>query len=328
MLPILECVKKEYETGSISESVAIDFLTNLFEHSCNEEIRIDILSIVKNIKTNSQKLFKFLENILISDSNFEVRKIAIEIIDVRFIDISFDVLKWAMIHEDSIENYCLIVKTISKINSIKVREFFIEELGNLKESIKIKYEWLDTISKYEKLIRDFKKNKKINKFSTHHLGNILINYQIIANLIKKYPNVAYELDRENGLVISLDLSDLAMEPRGLPIGWKNNIRDLQEIKYILFLSQLKTLNLANNQIHDISGLEKLTNLTHLYLENNKIRDKKTLKVLNKMNKLQLVDLHGNAVVKKLNIKDFNLKIKVILNSYLDDLEKSLLSIKN
>jgi len=328
MLPILECVKKEYETGSISESVAIDFLTNLFEHSCNEEIRIDILSIVKNIKTNSQKLFKFLENILISDSNFEVRKIAIEIIDVRFIDISFDVLKWAMIHEDSIENYCLIVKTISKINSIKVREFFIEELGNLKESIKIKYEWLDTISKYEKLIRDFKKNKKINKFSTHHLGNILINYQIIANLIKKYPNVAYELDRENGLVISLDLSDLAMEPRGLPIGWKNNIRDLQEIKYILFLSQLKTLNLANNQIHDISGLERLTNLTHLYLENNKIRDKKTLKVLNKMNKLQLVDLHGNAVVKKLNIKDFNLKIKVILNSYLDDLEKSLLSIKN
>ena len=328
MLPILECVKKEYETGSISESVAIDFLTNLFEHSCNEEIRIDILSIVKNIKTNSQKLFKFLENILISDSNFEVRKIAIEIIDVRFIDISFDVLKWAMIHEDSIENYCLIVKTISKINSIKVREFFIEELGNLKESIKIKYEWLDTISKYEKLIRNFTKSKKINKFSTHHLGNILINYQIIANLIKKYPNVAYELDKENGLVISLDLSDLAMEPRGLPIGWKNNIKDLQEIKYISFLSELKTLNLANNQIHDISGLEKLTNLTHLYLENNKIKDKKILKVLNKINKLQLVDLHGNAVVKKLRIKDFNLKIKVILNSYLDDLEKSLLSINN
>ncbi len=58
------------------------------------------------------------------------------------------------------------------------------------------------------------------------------------------------------------------------------------------LEKVKGLNLSNNQLTEVKGLEKLTQLTHLYLYDNQLTD---VKGLEKLTQLKELYLYGNQL---------------------------------
>lgn len=89
----------------------------------------------------------------------------------------------------------------------------------------------------------------------------------------------------------------------------NYIKDLSN--FPANLRHLATLNLNNNQINSIGGLERLTTLERIDLRNNNINDILSLKPLvelfkNGNGKLSMVYLEGNGLPKTYRIELFNL----------------------
>ena len=68
-----------------------------------------------------------------------------------------------------------------------------------------------------------------------------------------------------------------------------NLQDQQltDVKGLEKLTQLKKLHLGGNQLTDTKGLEKLTQLTHLHLGYNKLTSVKGLEKLTQLKKLRL-----------------------------------------
>ena len=64
---------------------------------------------------------------------------------------------------------------------------------------------------------------------------------------------------------------------------------LTEVKGLEKLTQLTWLSLYNNKLTDVKGLEKLTKLEVLYLDSNKLADVKGLEKLTQLNELWLTD---------------------------------------
>jgi Leucine-rich repeat (LRR) protein len=70
------------------------------------------------------------------------------------------------------------------------------------------------------------------------------------------------------------------------------ITDIDEIKELEILTEIKWLELNNNQIKEISGLEELTNLQYLRLCRNQIEE---IKGLENLTNLKILDLSENPI---------------------------------
>ena len=68
------------------------------------------------------------------------------------------------------------------------------------------------------------------------------------------------------------------------------------------LEEVTSLSLRNNQLTDVKGLEKLTQLTELYLSGNKLT-KKLPKGLEKLTRLRRLYLYDNLNITKAQIDE-------------------------
>jgi Leucine-rich repeat (LRR) protein len=213
-----------------------------------------------------------------------------------------------------------VIKSLAKLKNQESKKILINKLKNyLKEFKKLEYEEKNTIKKYFKTIKNLT-HRKI-KLTHQQIANIIINYITILNISKQYINIGYDIDEKFGVISKLDLSDIGLETKGLPFGWKNNIQKITDIDGIENLGSLRSLDLSYNRIKYISGLESLKKLEELYISNNQIEDLANLENLNRLQNLILLDLHGNKIVAGLTKDHFNPSIKVILKSYLEELEE-------
>jgi hypothetical protein len=311
-------IYEDFKNNRINKIIAYNQLTSLIEGSENEDIRFESIMILEKIDLINDKLFNFLENLLISDLNRKIRNAAAEFIMSNFLEKAINPLKWVISHEKDYECLITIIKSLEKINTYESKSILVNEIQKI---IKIKYinkEKRIRNKKFQKVIKRLLKTKEITNFTHKRLAEILINYLTISNLTKQYPNVYFELDSENGLVRELDLSDyLEYEVKGIPFGWKNNIKSISEIPGLNHLKYLKKFDLSNNQIDNVKDLSQLENLTHLILNNNKISKKENLNYLKRLSNLEYLDLRGNELGNDINPGEFNPKIKVLLkNSYL------------
>jgi len=90
---------------------ALNQLISLVEESKDAKIRIESLLIISKLNIANNKIFKILEDCLISDYNQFVRVTAAKIIALRFPKKGVKPLKWA-IHND---NSPLVLNTIHKL---------------------------------------------------------------------------------------------------------------------------------------------------------------------------------------------------------------------
>ena len=156
-------------------------------------------------------------------------------------------------------------------------------LGNFR----ISYKYLILIKAMEKIPSDFRQEYVdfiYNKYKNHRgfpllkfLNKAQINYDDLECKILKYN------DRLIGLLMNnkLNLSNKMIE-------------DIQKIQGLNdFAESIEELDLSNNQIVKIQGLESLKNLKKLNLKNNYLKE---IEGIENLKKLETLDLSGNMEI--------------------------------
>ncbi|MFX0076482.1 MAG: leucine-rich repeat domain-containing protein, partial [Candidatus Hermodarchaeota archaeon] len=235
---------------------------------------------------------------------------------------SLSVFKWAIRHEKSYQCLLTCVKALVKINSKESRTAIIEQLKKIRKSQFINIDKGYENRKYKESLKPLFKRNKTKAYSSKQLGDVLIDFFTIKQLIDELPNVYFELNSEYLTIEKLDLSDyLEFEVKGTPWGWKNNIKSISKITGLKNLKNLKNLNLSNNRIQDLKPLVEMKSLTHLDLSNNKISDPQNIKYLKQIPLLELIDLRGNDIAKLIQGTEFSENTRILKGNTLIDLEE-------
>ncbi|MBD3342134.1 MAG: hypothetical protein GF353_23740 [Candidatus Lokiarchaeota archaeon] len=107
-------IRKDFLEGRLTLSDAGILLLTLIEKSDDVAIREKAINLLSTFKLHSSKIFKTLENCLLSDESAIIRAAAARIIMKDFINEGMESLKWALKHDDSV----LMVKTLRDLKLI------------------------------------------------------------------------------------------------------------------------------------------------------------------------------------------------------------------
>jgi hypothetical protein len=300
----------DLENNKISKSLALDLLISLIEGSDNTNLRAESISALKTIQTKSKKLFKILENCIVSDENALIRSAAAEIIFHNYIDQGLNTILWALEHDKSplvlniiiklsenyknpnynqlIESVCKRVGEIANNIGIIDREaLFILDIESIFASKRPSYDLdLKTYDFYKEIGDSWLeiKNEQI----------ISLNFNFFNwFLLKENPNIFNSLNRLIFPEIYLNLiNDLNLD--------KNN--ELKIPESIGYLNALRSLDLSHNYIGELPrSLSQLESLKYLNLGWNNFQ--KIPEIILSLTSLEILDLSHN------NIKEIPSKIK-------------------
>ena len=94
-----EKIYDDIKAGNLDKTSAIESLISIVENSDNDDIRVKSLEILEKIEVNSDLVFKFLENLMISDSSVKIRNTAASFVKKHFQDRALNIMKWALKYE-------------------------------------------------------------------------------------------------------------------------------------------------------------------------------------------------------------------------------------
>jgi len=310
-------VYHDFKKKDIDKLTAVDLLIYLLENANTDDTRIECLKILQKIGSKNQKIFSTLENLLISDSNEEIRILAADTLKILFRDQVLIPLRWALKHEKSWQFLMDIILTITEINDDNAKSILIEKIKNFENY------------KFNISLNNLFKTKEIYNFNIAQLAEITNNYIIIKYFVDTIKKINYQV--ENGVVTELDLSFSSNDVSGWKIlkdlsKFLACLKDLEKLilrsnrispfpESILSLKSLKYLDLSHNDLkklpENISPCKSLEYLNLRYNDlteiPNSIGDLKNLKILDlKHNKLstlpplirnlsvlEVLNLHGN-----------------------------------
>ena len=349
-------IYKDYTDKNLDKFSAVAQLISLIENSENANIRIESIDILERIGSKDDNVFNHLENLLISDSNDNVRNKAAKVIKNLFIDKALEPMKWAYQHETSVNCLITIISTLGEIQDQKSQSYLINIIKSIENH------------QFRKTLNDVFKAKDIRSFSNQILAEIINNYIVIKYFEERFSKISYLI--RNGYVIELDLSCISSNV----FGW-NILKNLPEfisvLKYLRkldlkinrigvlptsigSLSSLKYLDLSNNVIKRLpESIGYLNLLEFLYLRYNNLiniptsigllKNLKTLDLrhnkltslpdtISNLHSLEVLDLHGNQIIELSNsLKHLSYlkKLELGLNNlkYLPDWIKNLRSLK-
>ncbi|UCC18671.1 MAG: hypothetical protein JSV62_11250 [Promethearchaeota archaeon] len=92
---------KDFLAGDLGRENAVELFISLIESSNNTEIRVTSTNMLHKLKFQNEKIYKILENCLISDENAVVRASAANYIIHNFSENGLSALKWVIQHEKS-----------------------------------------------------------------------------------------------------------------------------------------------------------------------------------------------------------------------------------
>ena len=276
-----EYIKKNLE--QIGDKAARDMLKQWIINSDDKNLRISALNLYSLM--DDQKQFKFLEQLFLSDENFNIRAISGNII------------------RDKYSHYkkfvSLLEFTINNVIDIDQKLFAVELLN------------LEDTKKSRKIIKDYlKKTIKLSiKSRLNNFSEEILNFDLDVSIPPKileicfnfilyfyYINVCgFSVSLKDDLIILLNCEGSKLESiteiKGFSrlfklehlILQRNNI---QKIFGLNHLRQLKTLNLSQNRINQINNLNELITLKELNLSSNRIKKIENLNIV-KIKKLSL-----------------------------------------
>ncbi|MFX1385634.1 MAG: leucine-rich repeat domain-containing protein [Promethearchaeota archaeon] len=301
-----QSIYQDLKKKDLDYTTALELLITLIENTDNVDIRLESIKILEKIQAKEEKVFKLLENLLISDSNKNIRNMAAYLMQTFFLDNALEPMKWALEHEKELDCLITIILTLLKINDIKSKSILIEKINS----------FYNQENKYN--LKDLFINKKARSFDTQDLADILINYYFIRTLKAKFGFIKYEFNKL-GFITHLDLTNV--DPQGIFLA---NFIDL-----IYSLKHLKSLDLRFNNLIKLSEItNESDSITSLDLSYNKlvtlpnsINKLKSLKTLNlKSNRLRYLPASLSYL---LSLQKLNLR-----NNMLTQIPKSIKSLKN
>ena len=284
--------------NNITKENATQLLVSLIENSTNTEIRKKSIHYLKKININQDFLFQFLENLLVTDTNNQIRVLAAQTIRERFLDRALKPMKWAICYERDYDCLMEIIETLLSINTAEAKEIIWQKIQQKRERM-----YIDNRQNY--LNKQFRKSTewivKEKNILIDVLGEILVNYLTIQRLIEKFYTVFFEW--EKGVIQKLDLSEIGWNVNVWKQKYAERISTLSEISEIQRLTHLKRLDLSKNRLSSIKKLTNLRKITHLWLSNNKLKDLKNIEYLKMFPNLQFLDIAGNRIADNIQQND-------------------------
>jgi Leucine-rich repeat (LRR) protein len=301
-----------FKENNLDKSKASELLISVIENPLEADSRTRISSVkfLGLIGSKEQKVYFFLENLLISDLNEIVRGNAASIIIRNFPDYALKPIKWALKNEQSESCIILMIKELEKTKNPKLKSLLKEiEYIDVKGRIFFQFGTYPTINLSSigiGKISEIKGLRKLTNLSKLYLNfNRITELEYLHNLINlKSLHLQWNNIKEiKGLDHLKKLEYLYLSNNEiLKIERLKNLSNLKslllydnqitEIKNLEHLTNLEILNLRNNRINDIKGLECLKNLKRLDLSNNKINE---IKGLDKLTTLEFLDLSYNQI---------------------------------
>ncbi|MFX1311184.1 MAG: leucine-rich repeat domain-containing protein [Promethearchaeota archaeon] len=348
-----EKIYQEYSKNNLDKPSATKLLLSLIENSDSNRIRIDSLKQLGHIGIADNNVFKFLENLLISDSSLKVRNTAALILKDLFIDKAFGPMKWALMHEES----PLCLETIH-ITLIEIISNWIEHPNPMIKVLLLKEVKEINKNEFKLGFKILSETRNIDSFTIKELADILINYFTIILFEKIYWRLKYKIKKCR--IIELDFIFKNLTTLPLPVRYLTSLKSLI-LRYnqlsslpdwIGTLNSLENLNLnVNNLIWLPESIGELKKLKQIFLWKNEL--KMLPKSIGGLKNLLIIDLRLNQLtyipetigklisLKELNLHDNQLKklpetIKCLnkledLNlswNYLEDLPKSIGSLSS
>ncbi|MFX0004287.1 MAG: hypothetical protein ACFFAA_10280 [Promethearchaeota archaeon] len=304
-----EKIQEDLSTGSLTKENAAELLISLIEGSDNVEIRVKSIETLQKLKIQNAKIFKILENLLISDENAIVRASVAKHLIQNYLENSLSALRWVIKHEKSpfviilLFNYTdkfVSPQTLIKQDLVKWNEEFASKIGIVPEESRF---FLDLEVLFAKGLKNYEINplsyKNFETLSDIKNGEpwLIIKDQHVETLNFNYFNWKF-IKRNIDIINSLSkLQDLDFYLCSLRKYSHTGIELSTIPKSISSLTCLKKLILRRNGLKSLPfSMKKLTFLKELDLSYNKFEELpyiliffKSLEKLNmKHNKIQKI----------------------------------------
>ena len=170
-----EKIQKDLSTGDLVRENAVELLISLIEGSDNIEIRVESIKTLENLNVQSEKIFKILENYLISDENAIVRASVAKYIIHNYLEDGLSALRWAIQHERSPMVLNLFFDSMEKFDSPQLK-LMKKDLINWNDQFSTKIGVVPQESKFfldlEVLFAKGKRNYVIDPFSYKHFETL------------------------------------------------------------------------------------------------------------------------------------------------------------
>jgi len=170
-----EKIQKDLSTGDLVRENAVELLISLIEGSDNIEIRVESIKTLENLNVQSEKIFKILENYLISDENAIVRASVAKYIIYNYLEDGLSALRWAIQHERSPMVLNLFFDSMEKFDSPQLK-LIKKDLINWNDQFSSKIGVVPQESKFfldlEVLFAKGKRNYVIDPFSYKHFETL------------------------------------------------------------------------------------------------------------------------------------------------------------
>ncbi len=305
-------IYEDFKNRKIDKKGALDLLISLIDddHEYEEKTRILGIKFLGLIHPKEKKIFDFIENILISDLNEEMREHAANVLILNFPEKASKPITWVLKHDKDDNFLFSIIKSLEKSGDNKLKSILkIKKYVNFKGNIIFPSESNDIINLNNKNIDKIEKIKNLE--SLIDLKKIFLNYNQIVEIkgletlkdLKSLHLQGNQIDKINDLSKLKKLESLYLNNNAISkiegISGLKNLKSLiifdnniSEIENLEKFSNLEVLNLRNNQISEIKGLKQLSNLKRLDLSNNQISE---IKNLENLTKLEFLDLSHNKI---------------------------------
>ena len=282
----------EFASNNIT---SIDGFIAIIENSNNTEERLESIRNLSNALGKNDRFFQILENLLISDSDVEIRCLAAELLRTSFGEKLLKPMMWAIQHEFS--SRCLEIIFKSLTTHLKNLEKLNDQ--NLKEKLIEQMNMIDDVE-FIKAIKLFFENRSVQKTQIIELIEIFYNFISLSYLKKKFWRLKCKLE---GLkVVELDFIFKGLTQIPKPLKYLKSIKKLS-FKYNQISSlpdwcdnliSLEQLDLSQNQLSFLpDSIKNLSNLKILNIEGNEILSLQDS--LSLLTSLEILNLKSNSI---------------------------------
>ena len=284
-------IYEEYFKNNLDKQSAAKLLISLIDNCESDKVRVESIQALEKIKIDDNKSFRFLENLLISDSSERVRNSAALILKNLYINRALEPMKWALIHEQSPS--CLNTIYLALIKIIKNlvennQQILYSEVKKIREK------------EFRICLEQLSKVKSIEYLTNKELAETLVNYFTFLLLKKLYWRIKFKI--ENCKFIELDFIFKGLTKIPEPIKYLSSLKTLifryNQLttlpEWIGGLSSLESLNLNVNNIKMLpETIGSLTSLKELFLWKNELRE--LPKRICFLSKLEIINLRLNQI---------------------------------
>ncbi|NHJ22528.1 MAG: leucine-rich repeat domain-containing protein [Candidatus Lokiarchaeota archaeon] len=290
-----EILKQQLKRKQIDENTALELIFFNVENLKEESERVQYIELLSDLGIKNNRVYKFLEELVVSDLSGQVRASALEVITSLYKEEVTDLLKWVVKNETFPKNLIIAFEHLNYLDEFQLRDVLIRDLDefiNTEPSILAQEYCYD--------LRRFFKVNTYDKMPLDQIFEIFLNLKSILSLINSFnlKQVDYrqgiEYSLENGLITGLKL-------------WGLGIRRLSEIGHLKYITNLEFLDVSETDLEVVDGLERYPKLKSLELGKNKISE---IKGLNNLVNLEILDISNNKVKEIGGLYDLK-KLKVL-----------------